>query len=83
MVPEPITREEMYLAAIAGEAVIPPEPITRIEMYLDAILKSGGGTGEGDMKKSVYDSDLSVANAGGIKEFAQEKLTWNGNYLVI
>lgn len=31
---EPITRSEMYLAALNGEAVTPPEPITRMDMYL-------------------------------------------------
>lgn len=65
----PITRKETYLAKIAGQNVtIPDEPITREEMYLDAIAK-GGGSGDGDMKKSVYDSDLDVATAGGIKAF--------------
>ena len=83
---EPITRREQYLAKAAGQNVqIPDEPITREEEYLDAIAKSGG-TGEGDMKKSVYDSDGDVATAGGIKAFVadkQDKLEWNGNYLVI
>lgn len=31
---EPITRSEMYLAALGGEAVTPPEPITRMDMYM-------------------------------------------------
>lgn len=31
---EPITRSEMYLAALGGEAVTPPAPITRMDMYL-------------------------------------------------
>lgn len=31
---EPITREEMYLAAAAGYDVTPPEPITRKEFFL-------------------------------------------------
>lgn len=30
----PITREEMYLAAAAGQEVPVPEPITRTEMFL-------------------------------------------------
>lgn len=74
----PITRKETYLAKIAGQNVtIPDEPITREEMYLDAIAQ-GGGAGDGDMKKSVYDSDLSVASAGGIKDFVEGAL---GNYV--
>jgi len=71
----PITRKETYLAKIAGQNVtIPDEPITREEMYLDAIAK-GGGSGDGDMKKSVYDSDLSVAGAGGIASYVQSAMT--------
>ena len=33
-IPEPITREEQYLAAAAGYNVEPPEPITRKELFL-------------------------------------------------
>ena len=90
---KPITRNESYLASIAGQGVtLPEDPITREEMYLDFIAKNGGGggTGEGDMKKSIYDSDLSVASAGGIKSFVnsavsgkQDTLTWDGNYIVL
>lgn len=42
---EPITRKEMFLAAISGEDVELPEPITREEIYLNTIAKSGGGGG--------------------------------------
>ena len=71
---EPITKQEMYLSNIAGQnTALPDEPITREEMYLDYIAKSGG-TGEGDMKKSVYDSDNAVASAGGIKMFVNQKI---------
>lgn len=77
--PDPITRKEQYLAGIAGMSTpIPEEPLTREEAYLDAILKSGG-TGEGDMKKSAYDPDLSVAQAGGIDSFINDKLTPDAN----
>lgn len=40
---EPITRQEMFLAAASGEEVTLPEPITREEMYLKAIVDNGGG----------------------------------------
>lgn len=44
--PNPITRKEEYLNAIAGGAQeYPATPITREEAYLDAIAKSGGGGG--------------------------------------
>lgn len=47
MKPEPITRKEMYLNAIAekDKSGAPDNPITREEKYLDAILKSGNGSG--------------------------------------
>lgn len=61
----------MYLSNMAGQGTsLPEEPLTREEAYLDYIAKNGGGgTGEGDMKKSVYDNDNAVSSAGGIKAF--------------
>lgn len=45
---KPITREEQYLAKIAGQSVPLPEyPITREESYLDYIARTGGGGGGG------------------------------------
>ena len=45
-IPTPVTRQEQYLSAIAGEDHgIPKEPITREEQYLAAILENGGGGG--------------------------------------
>lgn len=85
---KPITRREMYYSNMAGQSTPLPDPVTREEQYLKEIAENGGGggTGDGDMKKSVYDSDGDVATAGGIKAFVankQDKLEWNGNYLVI
>lgn len=74
--PTPNTRKEQYLNAIAtGNTGGLPTPITREEEYLDAIAKSGGGSGDGDMKKSVYDSDSAVANAGGIGAFVSDAIS--------
>lgn len=43
---EPITREEKYLATIAGEYNDDlPQPITRSDKYLDKIARNGGGGG--------------------------------------
>ena len=43
--PEPITREEIYLNAIAqGESSDLPSPVTREEIYLKAIAENGSGT---------------------------------------
>lgn len=75
---KPITRRETYLSNIAGQNTpLPEKPITREEAYLDYIAKNGGGggTGEGDMKKVVYDSDLAVSNAGGIKAFVNNQIS--------
>lgn len=49
MIPnKPITRKEMYYAAILGDTTQVPEPITREEQYLCAIAEQGGsGGGEG------------------------------------
>ena len=67
---KPITRKEKYLSNIAGQGTtLPEKPLTREEQYLDIIAKEGGPSGEGDMKKSIYDSDLDVANAGGIAAY--------------
>lgn len=45
--PEPITREEKYLAKAAGMTVtdLPEKPLTRVEKYLAAIAEGGGGGG--------------------------------------
>lgn len=42
--PNPITRDEKYLAKAAGVEVDIPTPITREEKYLNAIAKGGGFT---------------------------------------
>ncbi len=66
---EPITREETYLAAAAGQKVVPPKPVTRQEMFLQAILDklsegSGGGGSTGGGEKILY-MDAALLNAGG------------------
>ena len=76
--PKPITRRDQYLNAIANEnsAGIPDKPKTREEQYLNKIVENteSGGPGEGDMKKSVYDSNSDVANAGGIASYVADTL---------
>lgn len=43
-IPYPVSREETYLANIAGQNVeVPPCPVTRVERYLDYIAKHGSG----------------------------------------
>lgn len=43
---EPITREEMFLAKLAGQDVQTPEPITRKEKLLNKAIENGGAGGE-------------------------------------
>ena len=45
---EPITRVEMYLAALNGESVTIPAPITRIDKYLYTLCQTGIGGGATD-----------------------------------
>lgn len=42
----PVTRLEMFLAALAGEDVTLPEPESRAERYLKEIIDNGGGGGD-------------------------------------
>lgn len=62
--PEPITREEVYLNAIAqntggGDGGSVPEPITRTEQYLNQIVTNtaGGGGGGGASLPEVTSED--------------------------
>lgn len=46
--PDPVTRKEQYLSAMAENSTqYPEEPITREEMYLDYLCKNGTGGGSG------------------------------------
>lgn len=66
----PKTREQAYWAKLGGHDVELPEPKTRMQSFMrDAALNGGGG--DGDMKKSVYDADGSVEEAGGIAEYVE------------
>ena len=48
----PITRQEQYLSAIAGNpGEVPEYPITREEQYLAAILEGGGSGGTTDYER--------------------------------
>ena len=63
----PITREEQYLAYIAGESnSYPSQPITREEVYLDKIAKSGvsGGSGVNVQSLSVTENGTYTAPSG-------------------
>ena len=73
----PQSRNEAILRATIDGTEYTAPPQSRIEdllLELKEAIEQGGGTGEGDMKKSVYDSDNSVATAGGIKMFVNQKI---------
>lgn len=59
---DPITREEQFLAAAAGDSVDLPEPITNVEVYLKRIAENGGGTGNVtvDDDGNVYVGDQCI-----------------------
>lgn len=72
----PQSRNEAILRATIDGTEYTAPPQSRIEDLLLELKEAieQGGTGEGDMKKSVYDSDLAVASAGGIKMFVNSKI---------
>ena len=72
--PEPITREEKYLAKAAGaydEEL--PDPETRVEKYLTAIAEGGGGGGF-----TPTETQLAAMNSG-ITSTDVEQITTNKN----
>ena len=64
----PITREEQYLAYIAGETATKPDaPITRKEAFLDRIPQGGGGGGGVTIKnqnKTITENGTYTADSG-------------------
>ena len=60
---KPKTREEHYLAKIAGEDVTIPEPKTRQEHYLKEIAENGGGGGGAlEFVEFSYDGETATCN---------------------
>lgn len=64
----PITREEQYLAYIAGETATKPDaPITRKEAFLDKIPQGGGGGGGVTIRnqnKTITENGTYTADSG-------------------
>lgn len=58
--PNPESREEVFLAKAAGESVTLPTPESRKELFLNAIAQGGGGGGAGT--KVV---DLTITGVAG------------------
>ena len=56
---DPITREETFLAAAAGDSVTLPKPITRVEQYLKRIAeRTGTGGGSSDSPQNAAEWEL-------------------------
>ena len=73
---DPITREEMYLAAAADNSITPPSPITRVEMFLQNLIDvirgggtGGGGGGSGLPAVSAADNGKILQVVNGAPEF--------------
>jgi hypothetical protein len=73
----PQSRNEAILRATIDGTEYTAPPQSRIEDLLLELKEAieQGGTGEGDMKKSVYDSDNAVATAGGIAAYVDDEIT--------
>lgn len=74
----PQSRNEAILRATIDGTEYTDPPQSRIEdllLELKEAIEEGGGTGEGDMKKSVYDADRAVQNAGGIAAYVGDEIT--------
>ena len=81
---EPITRSEMYLAALGGEAVTPPEPITRMDMYMAYLNGMTDTYPEPITRTEQYLYKLcqnGMGGGGGVTIRNQDKtITENGEY---
>lgn len=74
----PQSRNEAILRATIDGTEYTDPPQSRIEdllLELKQAIEEGGGTGEGDMKKVVYDADRAVQNAGGIAAYVDDEIT--------
>lgn len=81
---EPITRSEMYLAALGGEAVTLPDPLTREELYLAYLNGMTDTYPEPITRTDQYLYKLcqnGMGSGGGVTIRNQNKtITENGSY---
>lgn len=61
----PITREEMYLAAAAGQEVEVPKPITRKEMFLAKLVNNDAATPAAVTRSEMFIAMAAENGAGG------------------
>lgn len=78
--PNPVSRTEDYLAAIAGEAVELPEyPVSRIEEYLAKIAGESVDVPEYPVSR-IEEYLAYIAENGGVVEPIPLTITENGTY---
>ena len=75
---EPITREEMYLAAAAGHSVTPPEPRTRKEIFLSKLAGIDVETPTAYTRQERFIEMAAVAQNACVIEPLE--ITENGTY---
>lgn len=75
---DPITREEMYLAAAAGYDVEPPEPITRKEVFLAKLAGMDVETPAPFTRRERFIEEAAMAESNAVIEPLQ--ITENGTY---
>lgn len=79
---DPITREEMYLSAAAGESVTLPDPITRREKYLAKLAGEDVNTPDPVTREEMFLEAVVEHGGGGGGDITVESLsvTENGEY---
>lgn len=84
--PEPITREEMFLSAVAGESATLPAPVTREELFLAKAAGENVITPEPVTRREMFlDAIASGGGGGGGNPNYVETITgtlanpWGGN----
>lgn len=75
---DPITREEMYLAAAAGYNVEPPEPITRKEVFLAKLAGMDVETPVPFTRRERFIEEAAMAENNAVIEPIE--ITENGTY---
>ena len=59
---KPITKDEVYLAAISGDySGELPAPMTRVQEYLERIAKNGVGSGSGGRSTDLTEVETSIS----------------------
>ena len=78
--PEPITREETFLAAAAGESVTLPTPVTREEMFLAKLAGQDVTTPNPITRKEMFLEAAAQGGGGGGVTVEALTATENGTY---